>query len=90
MADAKGVIVAYNGVCPLCGSRDGTVKEVDGRFRVMCRMMGCKAMYRPCPAEGYPKIEDTTDPWSSDLMKDGKCTYGRISPEKLRRKTNEL
>lgn len=43
-------IVRYDGVCPICGSQDGmVVKGKDGKYRNICRVMGCDAMYKPTP-----------------------------------------
>lgn len=38
----------YDGKCPICGSTDGMIgKGHDGKFRNMCRVMGCPAFYIP-------------------------------------------
>lgn len=67
-----GGAVRYDGVCPLCGSRDGTViKGKDGRYRNMCRVMGCPAMYKPLPIVGYSSAENAADPFESDIIKEG-------------------
>ena len=71
-------IVGYDGKCPLCGSFDGTiVRESDGKFRNICRVMGCPAFYRPAPFEGHSSIDDVRNPEASELIKNGDCTIGR-------------
>ena len=61
----------YDGKCPICGSTDGMIgKGHDGKFRNMCRVMGCPAFYRPAPAVGFDTIEECRDPWSSTYLKD--------------------
>lgn len=70
-------IVAYDGQCAVCGTFDGMVQRgSDGRFRVICRRMGCPAYYLPSPHEGYPRIEDTVAPFDSELLSHG-CTVER-------------
>lgn len=67
-----GGAVRYDGVCPLCGSRDGTeIKGKDGKFRNLCRVMGCPAMYKPLPLAGYSSAEDAANPFESDIIKAG-------------------
>lgn len=66
------IFVRFDGVCPLCGSRDGTVvKGEDGRYRNMCRVMGCPAMYKPLPPVGYDSAEDAHNPFESAVIKKG-------------------
>ena len=65
-------VVGFNGVCPICGSSDGMiVKSADGRFRNMCRVMGCPAFYRVAPTDGYSTQEEAANPFESELFKDG-------------------
>lgn len=65
-------IVRYDGVCPICGSQDGmVVKGKDGKYRNICRVMGCDAMYKPTPFVGYDKPEDAANPWDTDLVRNG-------------------
>lgn len=67
-------IVSYVGVCPLCGSQDGMVqKGEDGRYRNICRVLGCKAYYRPAPFDGYDTQKDAENPFDSPLLLSG-CT----------------
>lgn len=55
----KGGLVAYNGVCLICGSTDGmVVKCDDDRHRVICRVCSCPAHYKPAPAVGYKLLEE--------------------------------
>lgn len=64
--------VGYDGVCPVCGSVDGMIIfGNDGKYRTMCRVMGCPAMYRPCPIIGFDAIEDCRNPFDSEYLKDG-------------------
>lgn len=73
MADSS---IGYNGVCPLCGSVDGMiVKGADGRFRNICRVMGCPAFYQPAPFEGYTTEDDARNPYDSDLIKKRNLHY---------------
>ena len=52
-------LVAYNGVCLICGSSDGMIiKCNDNRHRVICRVCSCPAYYKPAPAVGYEFIEE--------------------------------
>lgn len=68
----ESAIVGYNGQCPLCGSADGMIQRgSDGRFRNICRVMGCKAYYRPAPFDGYDTQEDAANPFESALLKEG-------------------
>lgn len=56
-------IVSYDGRCPLCGSADGSiVRGVDGKYRNICRAMGCPAGFWPAPRKGYDTIEEARDP----------------------------
>lgn len=65
-------IVRYNGQCPVCGSADGTIiKSADGKYRNMCRVMGCPAFYKPAPFDGYSEQEEAANPFESELFKDG-------------------
>ena len=55
----KGGLVAYNGVCLICGSTDGMVVECDDeRYRVICRVCSCPAYYTPAPVAGYKLLEE--------------------------------
>lgn len=57
-----GRLVAYNGVCLICGSTDGMViKCEDERHRVICRVCSCPAHYKPAPAVGYEFLEQAQD-----------------------------
>ena len=64
--------VRYDGVCPICGSRDGMIiQSGDGKYRNLCRVMGCPAMYLPAPLVGFDKIEDCQNPFDSELITNG-------------------
>lgn len=64
--------VGYDGVCPLCGSIDGTIIQgADGKYRNMCRVMGCLAFYRPAPAVGFDNPDDCRDPFNTEYVKKG-------------------
>lgn len=68
-------IVGYDGACPICYSGDGTIiKGEDGRFRNMCRVMGCPAMYVHAPAVGFDTAEDCRNPFDTDYLKSGSVT----------------
>lgn len=55
----NGGIVAYDGVCLICGSTDGMIiKCYDGQHRVICRVCTCPAHYQPAPAVGYKLLEE--------------------------------
>lgn len=69
-------IVAYNGVCPICGSTDGTIfRGEDGRFRNICRVLGCPAHYKHAPYVGYDTEDDCRHPFESNYLKDGTVTF---------------
>ena len=62
-------VVGYNGKCPICGSADGMIqKGTDGRFRNICRVMGCPAFYRPAPYDGYEAKDEAANPFESSLF----------------------
>jgi len=62
----------YNGICPICGSQDGTIIQgADGKYRNICRVMRCPAMYIPTPYIGFDKIEDCQNPFETDLIANG-------------------
>ena len=68
--ESEKIIVDYVGVCVVCGSMDGmVVKGKDGRFRNMCRVMGCPCWMRPAPAVGFDSIEDCREPWETEYLK---------------------
>lgn len=68
-------IVNYDGVCPICGSVDGTIiRGKDGRYRNMCRFMGCPAMYHHAPAVGFDTEDDCRHPFDTSYLKDGTVT----------------
>ena len=63
-------IVRYDGVCPICGSQDGMViKGADGKYRNICRVMGCPAMYRSAPFAGFDSPDEAVNPWETALVK---------------------
>lgn len=67
-----GEIVDFDGVCPVCCSIDGMIiRGKDGKYRTMCRVMGCYARYKPCPIIGFDSIEDCRNPFDSKYLKDG-------------------
>lgn len=80
-------VIGYNGLCPICGSGDGMIQEgYDGKIRNVCRFMGCPAMYKPAPFEGYNDVKFAIDPFSSELLSKGDCTvekylYGEKNEE---------
>lgn len=62
-------VVGYNGKCVLCGSSDGMIqKGQDGKYRNICRVMGCKAFYRPAPYDGYDFQNDVSNPFETKLI----------------------
>jgi hypothetical protein len=68
----KKAIVGFDGVCPVCGSMDGMIIHgKDGKYRTMCRVMGCPAWYKLCPIIGFDAIEDCRNPFDSEYLKDG-------------------
>lgn len=68
-------ITGYDGVCPICGSRDGTIIfGQDGRYRNICRVMGCPAMYCPSPAVGFDSADDCRNPFETEYLKSGEVT----------------
>lgn len=70
-------IVGHDGVCAICGSRDGQIVLTgDGRYRNICHNYGCKAYYCAGPHEGFESVEDVRNPDESALIKGG-CTVGR-------------
>jgi hypothetical protein len=49
----------YDGKCPVCGSGDGTIIQgADGKYRNLCRVMGCPLFYHPAPAVGFDTADD--------------------------------
>ena len=65
----------HDGRCPVCGSGDGTIiKGADGRFRNMCRVMGCPLFYCPAPAIGFDTADDCRDPFETEYLKAGTVT----------------
>ena len=79
--------VAFDGVCPVCGSIDGTIIHgKDGKYRTMCRVMGCPAWYKPCPVIGFDTEGDCRNPFDSEYLKDGTVSVeeyvsGKITEE---------
>lgn len=72
-----GKIVNYNGVCPICGSIDGTIVLCeDGRYRNMCRVMGCPAHYQHAPYVGFDTEDDCRHPFDTDYLKSENVTIG--------------
>lgn len=70
-------VVGFDGVCPLCGSSDGMIiRGNDGRYRNMCRVMGCSAWYIPSPVVGFEKENDCRDPFESEYLKTETITIG--------------
>lgn len=68
-------IVDYNGVCPICGSMDGMIIHgTDGKYRTMCRVMGCPAWYKPSPRVGFTSEDDCRNPFDSEYLKDAEMT----------------
>lgn len=66
------IIVDYDGVCPICGSKDGIIiRGKDRRYRNLCVVMGCPAMYRPSPAVGFDSEEDCRNPFDTEYLKSG-------------------
>lgn len=64
--------VGYDGKCPLCGSSDGTIIQgPDGKYRNLCRVMGCPGFYRPAPAVGFDKADDCRNPFETEYVKNG-------------------
>lgn len=75
--------VGYDGKCPLCGSTDGTILQgADGRYRNMCRVMGCPAFYRPTPAVGFDSADDCRNPFESEYVKRGVRVSEYLNGEK--------
>lgn len=73
-------IMGYDGVCPVCGSKDGMIVHAskgDGKYRNMCRVMGCPAFYMPSPIVGFDTVEDCRNPFESALFKAGPMTVGQ-------------
>lgn len=69
--EEKGA-VDYDGKCPLCGSSDGTIiRGADGKYRNMCRVMGCPAFYLPAPAVGFDSPDDCRNPFETEYVKKG-------------------
>ena len=65
-------VVGYDGVCPICGSSDGMIiNGKDGKYRTMCRVMGCPAWYKPSPYIGFASEEDCRNPFDTEYLKDG-------------------
>lgn len=63
----KKNLVGYDGKCPLCGSIDGTIIQGnDGKYRNMCRVMGCPAFYFPAPAVGFDTADDCRNPFETE------------------------
>lgn len=68
----KKTALGFDGVCPVCGSIDGMIIHGnDGKYRTMCRVMGCAAWYKPCPQIGFDTEEDCRNPFDSEYLKDG-------------------
>ena len=67
----------YDGKCPICGSGDGLIIEgKDGRFRNMCRVMGCPLWYKLAPAVGFDTEDDCRNPFETEYLKHGTVTVG--------------
>lgn len=70
--DNEKVFAGYDGKCPVCGSGDGTIIQGnDGRYRNMCRAMGCPLFYIPAPAVGFDTADDCRNPFDTDYLKAG-------------------
>lgn len=70
-------IVAFDGHCPVCGSRDGLIVQgPDGRFRNVCRVMRCPLMYIPAPAVGFDTADDCRNPFETEYLKSGTVSVG--------------
>lgn len=79
----------YDGECPVCGSRDGTIIQgADGRFRNMCRVMGCPCYYRPCPAVGFDTADDCRHPFETEYLKPGTVSIGEYINGKKAKEAN--
>lgn len=76
MADER-IFAGYDGKCPVCGSADGMIIEgADGRFRNMCRFMGCPLHYLPTPAVGFDTADDCRNPFETEYLKAGAVSLG--------------
>ena len=70
--------IDYDGHCIFCGSEDGTiVKGPDGKYRNMCRYMGCPVFYRAVPVFGFDTVEECRDPANSPAVKGVEMTVGQ-------------
>lgn len=64
--------INYDGVCPICGSRDGIiVLGDDGKYRNICRVFNCFAHYIPTPSIGFENENDCRNPLETSLVKNG-------------------
>ena len=73
----------YDGKCPVCGSSDGTIIQgIDGRFRNMCRFMGCPLFYWPAPAVGFDTADDCRNPFETEYLAKGTVTVGEYKTGK--------
>jgi hypothetical protein len=74
MADER-TFAGYDGRCPVCQSGDGLIIEgADGRFRNMCRVMGCPLYYCPAPAVGFATADDCRKPFETEYLTKGPVT----------------
>lgn len=72
-------IIGYTGVCPICGSQDGMIiKCADNKYRNMCRVISCPAMYHPTPFIGFDTQKDCENPFDSELLQNEITVYRYI------------
>lgn len=65
----------YDGKCPICGSGDGIIIQgKDGRFRNICRVMGCPLCLIPAPAVGFDTADNCRAPFDTEYLKAGTVT----------------
>lgn len=58
MSNQESGIVAYDGICHICGASDGTILRCfDGKYRNMCHTKGCPVRLKPAPGEGHNSLE---------------------------------